>query len=197
MKTPVFLMLFCLFFMHEMSVFAQNPEINMLRRINSDSSKFADHTFKFFSKAVLPVSIATPATMLAFGFVNNNDIDKRNGYKSAISILTAGLLCTSLKLIVKRPRPFKTYDFIRAKDKVGPFSFPSGHTTFAFAAATSLSLAYPKWFVVAPAYLFAGLAAYSRMYLGVHFPLDVFGGLVIGVGSSILVWEVDRLMNKK
>ena len=112
-------------------------------------------------------------------------------------MMLAGAVGSSLKLLVKRPRPFKTYKFITAKDRVGPNSFPSNHTAFAFSTATSLSLAFPKWYVIGPAYLFAGLAAYSRMYLGVHFPIDVLGGVVIGIGSSLLVWEMDRVLNAK
>ncbi len=177
--------------------FSQNPDINLLKRINRDSSKMADKSFKFFSKAVSPVTIAAPIAMLYAGSFNEDGKLTRMGYKQAVSVLLAGVIGSSLKLIVKRPRPFKTYDFIHAKDRVGPNSFPSNHTAFAFATATSLSLAFPKWYVIGPAYLFAGLAAYSRMYLGVHFPIDLLGGIVIGIGSSILVWEMDRIMNGK
>jgi membrane-associated phospholipid phosphatase len=186
-----------LFFGISFSFSAQNFEVRMLRKINTDSSKFGNNVFKFFSKSVLPVSLAKPATFLIAGYATKDVVMQRNGFKSLITLGVAGTLGTSLKLIIKRDRPFKTYDFIRGKDKVGPFSFPSNHTTFAFATATSLTLAYPKWYVAGPAYLVAGFMAYSRMYLGVHFPSDVFGGIVIGIGSSLLVWEVDRLMNGK
>jgi len=192
-----YVILSCLLLLYSCFSYSQNPDINLLRRINSDSSILADKSFKFFSKSVMPVTIATPSAILLAGYFSNNQTDIRNGYKTAVSILVAGALGSSLKLIIQRPRPFKTYDFIHAKDKVGPNSFPSNHTAFAFATATSLSLAYPQWYVIGPAYLFAGLAAYSRMYLGVHFPVDVLGGIVIGIGSSILVWEVDRIMNGK
>ena len=135
--------------------------------------------------------------MLYVGSFNEDGKLTRCGYKQALSILVAGAVGSTLKIIIHRPRPFKTYDFIHAKDDVGPHSFPSNHTAFAFATATSLSMAIPKWYVIGPAYLFAGLAAYSRMYLGVHFPVDVLGGIVIGVGSSLLVWELDHIMNGK
>lgn len=184
-----FLLLSCL-------SFSQNPDINLLRRIHSDSCRVGDHAFKFFSRSVTPVAVGTPLLMLFAGVSNDNRKDIDKGLKTAGSVLLAGALGSSLKLNIKRPRPFKTYDFIHAKDKVGPNSFPSNHTAFAFAAATSLAFAYPKWYVAGPAYLFAGLVAYSRVYLGVHYPLDVFGGIVIGIGSSLLVWEVDKLINR-
>lgn len=177
--------------------FSQNFDIDLLRKVNSDSCRSGDKSFKFISKSVAPVTYVTPLAMLYAGSFQEDGKLTRSGYKQAISLLTAGLIGSTLKLAVKRPRPFKTYDFIHPKDNVGPNSFPSNHTAFAFATATSLSMAFPKWYVIGPAYLFAGLVAYSRMYLGVHFPLDVFGGMAIGIGSSLLVWEADHLLNKK
>lgn len=186
-----------IFFLFSFFSFSQNGDINLLRKINADSSVWADKSFKFISKSVAPVTYITPIVMLYAGSFNEDGIVTRKAYKQALSVLVAGALGTSLKLVIHRPRPFKTNNFIHAKDEVGPNSFPSNHTAFAFATATSLSMAFPKWYVIGPAYLFAGLAAYSRMYLGVHFPLDVFGGMVIGIGSSLLVWEMDRVLNGK
>jgi membrane-associated phospholipid phosphatase len=64
-------------------------------------------------------------------------------------------------------------------------SFPSGHTS-GFSTATSLALDYKKWYIVVPAYLWAGSVGYSRMYLGKHYPSDVLGGAIIGIGSGYL-----------
>jgi undecaprenyl-diphosphatase len=64
------------------------------------------------------------------------------------------------------------------------YSFPSGHTSSSFSAVTALSRAYPKWYVIAPSFLWAASVGYSRMYLGVHYPTDVTAGAVLGVGTS-------------
>ncbi len=58
-------------------------------------------------------------------------------------------------------------------------SFPSGHATIAFACATVIAWASPK--LAVPAFLLAAAIAFSRVYAGVHWPLDVVGGAVLGV----------------
>lgn len=69
-------------------------------------------------------------------------------------------------------------------------SFPSGHTTTAFAAATVIMLALPR--AAAAALVLAAAIGYSRVYVGVHYPLDVLAGAVLGVGSGCAVWFVAR-----
>jgi undecaprenyl-diphosphatase len=69
-------------------------------------------------------------------------------------------------------------------------SFPSGHTATAFAGATALSALAPR---AAPAfYLLAAAIAYSRLYVGVHFPLDVLGGALIGIATALLLLAAVR-----
>jgi membrane-associated phospholipid phosphatase len=107
-------------------------------------------------------------------------------------------ISTVSKITINRPRPYTTYpSLIFNKGKVGDHSFPSGHTTAAFATATSLSLAFPKWYVIAPSYAYAAAIAYSRMYLGVHYPTDVLGGIISGAGSSLFVFHARKWLNKR
>jgi undecaprenyl-diphosphatase len=58
-------------------------------------------------------------------------------------------------------------------------AFPSGHASAAFACATVLAWASPRLRV--PAFVLAAAIAWSRVYVGVHWPLDVLGGAVLGV----------------
>lgn len=122
----------------------------------------------------------------------------RNGLKSAASLGIAISISTALKYAVSRPRPYNTYpgDIIK-RDNAGPYSFPSGHTTAAFGVATSLSLTYKKWYVATPAYLYAGLVAYSRMRLGMHYPTDVLTGALLSTGSGFLTWKLDEIIRKR
>lgn len=102
-----------------------------------------------------------------------------------------------LKYSIDRPRPFETYSFIVKLSDAGSPSFPSGHTSNAFATATSLSLAIPKWYVTAPALLWASAVGYSRMHLGVHYPSDVLVGAAIGAGSAFLSHYLNRRLFRK
>ena len=76
------------------------------------------------------------------------------------------------------------------------YSFPSGHTATAFALATSLSITYPKWYVIAPSALWACSVGVSRMNEGVHYPSDVLAGAVIGAGCAVVNVYVNRWLNK-
>jgi undecaprenyl-diphosphatase len=69
-------------------------------------------------------------------------------------------------------------------------SFPSGHTSTSFACATVLSFFVPR---AAPAFYLLALAiGFSRIYVGVHWPLDVLGGAVLGLAVGLAVTALLR-----
>ncbi len=85
----------------------------------------------------------------------------------------------ALKLLVARPRPGVT-DGALIIGSAGWFSFPSSHAATSWAMAVVLARYEPRlrWIF----YLLASLISFTRIYLGVHFPLDVIVGALIGVG---------------
>ena len=177
---------------------AQSLDFTMLRAINKHEHPQWDKTMKITSNSVYPALVVAPTSLLLTGYVQNDKIMMRNGVKTGVAIGLNVLLTTGLKYTINRKRPYEQYpdDIIKRTDS-GPYSFPSGHTSSAFAAATAVTLATKKWYVAVPSYAYACAVGYSRMRLGVHFPSDVLGGMVIGIGSSLLIFQVDKWLQKK
>ncbi len=168
---------------------AQNADISILRKINVNRNTKLDPAFRFFSNTMIPVSVATPLCLLGVGLNNHDRILTKQGIIAGASFLTCSIITVSFKYGVKRKRPFVQYDDIQKAGEAGSYSFPSGHTSSVFATATALSLAFPKWYVIAPSFAWATAVAYSRLHLGVHFPTDVIAGALIGAGASLLCHE--------
>lgn len=175
------------------AVVAQNFDIDLLRKINLERNTALDPTFKLITNSVGPLGIGTPLLVTSIGLIEHDQTLKNKGYYIGASLLSSALISTTLKYTIDRDRPFVTYPDIQKLSAAGSPSFPSGHTSEAFATATSLSMAFPKWYVIAPAYVWASAAAYSRMHLGVHYPTDVLAGAIIGAGSAWLC----KVLNEK
>ena len=179
-------LLFLVISFHFNLSFAQNWDIDLLKQINLERNKSLDPSFKFITNSVSPMSIGTPIAVLGIGMIQKDSSLKRKGIFMVEAFCVNAFTTTALKLAFNRDRPFVTYPFLDKQSEAGSYSFPSGHTSTAFTLATSLSLAFPKWYVIAPAYLYASAAGYSRMHLGVHYPSDVLAGAVVGTGSALL-----------
>jgi membrane-associated phospholipid phosphatase len=130
------------------------------------------------------VNVAIPAGLLVAGIIDHNPDMRQHALYVASSTATTFLLNTLIKKLVKRPRPFISNTRLTAVYQPSSTSFPSGHTSSAFSSATALVRAYPKWYVIAPAFLWSGAVGYSRMYLGVHYPSDVTAGALLGAGTA-------------
>ena len=176
---------------------SQNLDVRLLDHINGPASS-ADKGWSTFTKSINIVGVSVPTSMVIIGFVRDDRALAIKGLETATSILIAQGMTMALKSTIKRERPYLTYpDIITGKSNSTEYSFPSGHTSVAFATATSLSLSFPKWYVIVPSYTYAAAIGYSRMYLGVHYPSDVFAGAVIGAGSSFLTWKLQKLLDKQ
>jgi undecaprenyl-diphosphatase len=110
---------------------------------------------------------------------------------TAIAIALADGVAQLLQGVVGRRRPPLVTSAIEPLIRVPDAgSFPSGHASTSFAAATVLALILPRFGV--PLLLLAAAVAYSRLYVGVHYPLDSLGGLAVGVTCGLLVHTVAR-----
>ncbi len=190
------LIVFCLF-SYSNPVNSQNLDIRLLRSINKDRNQELDPFFKTITHTASPVTIGVPVAMFGISLLNHDKDLQTNSIYTGVSVLTASIVTTSLKYIVDRNRPYISYPELDVQTTGTSSSFPSGHTTVAFATATALSISYPKWYVIAPLYLWAGGVGYSRMHLGVHYPSDVLIGAVIGSGSAYVCYKIKQHIEKK
>ena len=141
--------------------------------------------YMFLSRNYKIVNAAVPAGLLASGVITNNKEMRQNSvYVLSSTLVTYGLNAI-VKGLVKRKRPYIRNINIVPVYEANRYSFPSGHTSSTMSTATALSIAYPKWYVIAPSFLWAGATSYSRMYLGVHYPTDVAAGLILGPGTAV------------
>ncbi|WP_304608922.1 phosphatase PAP2 family protein [Mucilaginibacter sp. 14171R-50] len=146
----------------------------------------------FLSNTSKYVNVGVPVALLAGGIISNDKQMRQNSaYVASSTAISVGVMLL-LKHLIKRPRPFVQNINIVPVYMAGGTSFPSGHTSTAFSTAMSLSNAYPKWYVIAPSFLWAGSVGYSRMYLGVHYPTDVAAGAALGTGTALLLQPVKR-----
>lgn len=107
----------------------------------------------------------------------------------AASLIASGLITPSIKLVVGRSRPRANAGIANFKPFSDPnASFPSGHTTEAFALASVIANHYDELWVQYSAYSLAGLVGAARSYHDAHFASDILTGALIGtlVGQSVV-----------
>jgi len=143
---------------------------DVLDYIHSDlNNRFLDATTPVIQMMGDPrVYIATCALLCAFG----NERMFETGKLSSVAFLESGSIAYALKKIISRPRP--PNNNLKETD-----SFPSGHVVLAYTIATVAGDQYPKLRI--PLCIMAFGTAFSRVYLGRHYPSDVITGAIIGI----------------
>ena len=118
------------------------------------------------------------------------------GVCMALALIFDLLLCNMLlKPLVGRIRPYELREVALLIKAPHDASFPSGHAAVSFAAAGVLALRRSK--LAIPALILASLIAFSRLYLYVHFPTDVIGGILVGLLCAALgCFFGSRLLNR-
>lgn len=173
---------------------AQNWDIRQLRSIHVDRNVRLDGFMKGASNSMVPACAIIPTGLLVHSLMQCDSLRQQRFWMVGSTMAVSTAITVGLKYSIGRKRPYVTYNDIVPQQHAGPYSFPSGHTSSAFALATSLTMAFPKWYVAAPAFVWAGTVAYSRMHLGMHYPTDVIAGALIGVGSAWLCWQLNAFI---
>ena len=168
-------------------------ELRFLHFLQSIHNPILDSIMLFFTNSspiisiLIFVSLVFPKT-------------RRIGIQVLLATFISQILSHGLKDIIARCRPCELEPTVKLLvDRPSSFSFPSGHTTNFFSLATAVFLSNKK--IGIPALACASLVAFSRMYLFVHWPTDVLGGILsgalCGVLSYLIIETLIRLFRKK
>ena len=162
------------------------------------------HRFPFLNQAMVFLShgggFAWVCSTVVLGFLFPR---RWSGiYQVALAIGLAALLADfAAKPLVGRQRPsasFSGIEVMAARQRSA--SLPSTHAASSFAAASAMSHVFPELRV--PLWIAAALVAFSRVYVGVHYPLDVVAGALLGIAVSVFVvggtrWYDDQLAARR
>jgi len=165
----------------------------LIGAIQRNRSNFSDQ----FARRITPIgandAVLASWALLGSGFLFHNDTLRGAGRDAIESEIVAASMATPvIKRLAGRARPFRhegTFHFDPDQSHSGNFqSFPSGHATNAFAAATAIAGHFDGWVVPTIVYTIATGVSFSRVNDNVHFPSDVVAGALIGraVAKGIL-----------
>jgi undecaprenyl-diphosphatase len=169
----------------------------IFEKINSLAGKYPvlDSTAIFFAKYFDYFLI-----LLVFLFLIKNF---KKYWRPVVKTVSAGVLARLvfteiIRFFYKRPRPFVENKVNLLLNHSSSSSFPSGHAAFYFAMATVVFLYYKKvyprpkfwWGAGLLFFLASFLISFSRVFVGIHWPSDIMGGVVVGVISGIIILKL-------
>ena len=180
-RFPIYLIIAILCLAVAASTADASADHDLFRYVNEDmESGFLDVTTPVIQR-MGDSQFYTAACMLLLAFGDEKMAE--TGKLASAAFLQAGFVAYGLKKIVRRPRPLN-------EDEKN--SFPSGHSTLAFAMATVAGHEYPKLRI--PLYFCAFGTAFSRVYLGGHYPSDVIAGAIIGTLTGLQMVHYKKMV---
>lgn len=174
----------------------QNLDYRILKNLQDHRTETGSEVMRLTSNSVVLAPLV-PVGMAIGGWAADDKSLLADAATVGASMGTSLALVMGTKYIVRRPRPYIKYEgeLVSVTTEPDP-SFPSGHTVLAFSTATSLSMLYPRWYVVAPSMLWATAVGFSRLYLGVHYPSDVLVGALVGAGVAVFSYYVAQRLRE-
>ena len=156
-------------------------QLDILMYLQSIRNELLTSIFTFFTICT-EVPVITVLTGILYWCIN-----KKAGQRTLFALCGSLNINAGVKNFVKMPRPIGTegLESLRVETATG-YSFPSGHTQTATTFWTSMMYLFRKaWIYIVGILMILG-AGISRLYLGVHWPMDVIVGWVFGIALSIL-----------
>ena len=123
---------------------------------------------------------------------------RRAGLTVAAGMLLSYLINNLfLKNLVARTRPYEVIDGLHLLvGRASDMSFPSGHSATSFVAATVMMCFLPKRYGIS-ALVLAALIAFSRLYVGIHYPTDVLFGTISGIVIGLVMTKISRMREER
>jgi membrane-associated phospholipid phosphatase len=192
-KTGLLIFFLCLI----LNGFTQaNWEYEFVKNVNPENPNSG--IWKTFSASAKPIAVAVPLGLFAGYLITHDKSLGKDALETGMSVAISSIVTQSLKMLVERPRPYETHSDIYPDEIDNGYSFPSAHTSLAFSTATSIMLISKKWYYTVPAFAWATGVGYSRMYLGQHYPSDVFVGALVGAGGALAShWLTKKIFSGK
>lgn len=181
-------------------------DITIFRWLNSwvGYSAFIDWTIIFRAEYLWYIMAGAVIALSVFTFLPRfRQYRKRHLellYLASVSALSARLVMAELiRYLYHRPRPFVELEGVRQLfEHSAGGSFPSGHASFAFAIAAAFYFYYPKTSILF--FIAAVNVGAARVIAGVHWPSDILGGAVVGIGSAWFarwIWDAINKLEKE
>lgn len=162
------------------NLYLQNPLFDAIMPYVTEMGSFV---------AMLAVCII----VIILSIIYKNQSVKRIAILCLFSLLLADGIALILKILVLEPRPFVTLNNVHLLVvENDPASFPSGHTTSTFAVLSVLVFKFRHEFWSVVLILFGVVIGFSRIYVGVHYPLDVLAGCIIGVLCAYFTYKYEN-----
>jgi membrane-associated phospholipid phosphatase len=124
-------------------------------------------------------------------------VDPLVGLRFLLPLLFSGYLNTCLKDLFHTARPTAEQVRFMAVTPDGTYAFPSGHTQNVTVLWCYLAGYYRRWPLIVAAVILIPLVGLSRIYRGAHWPVDVLGGIAVGIGLVWLALTVYRFLDQR
>ena len=157
----------------------------------SHHSTLTDQIMIFITNYVIYLGM-----LLTFILAIKGKIEEKKAFLLIIlGIPISILLIKGVHLFISEQRPFVTYNFLPLADNKADLSFPSRHATMMAVMAFGYVHFKSKW--ASLFLIFMLLVGISRVYIGVHYPIDIIGGFMVGIISLILSTQIVKFLKIK
>ncbi len=156
-------------------------DVRIQEMIQRNRTPFLDKTFTVITHSGDRITFFVFETVLATCF---SDHEKEDAKLLLFGVVGSQIFTSGVKFLTKRKRP--------DEELTNPWnsSFPSGHTSGAFATATILSFRHRNLRI--PLYTWATLVGFSRIYLNRHWTTDVIAGALIGITAGFITYNLKK-----